>query len=638
MEARWVPSFVQEKRFHNWLNDARDWCFSRSRYWGNPIPLWVSEDFEEVVCVGSIQELKDLSGVTEINDLHRQYIDHITIPSKMGKGVLRRVDEVFDCWFESGAMPYSQCHYPFSTNEEEFKKRFPADFIAEGLDQTRGWFYTLLVLGTGLFNKNPFKNLIVNGLVLDKEGKKLSKSKKNFTDPMELVHELGADALRMYLMNSPLVRAEPLRFKDEGVRSIIKEVFLPLFNAYRFFIQNAGRYESAVNSQYKFDPQSLDKVTNFMDKWIIASCSNLIKNFRHELENYKLYAVLPLLLKFLDNLTNWYVKLNRRRIKGDSGIEDSKIALDVLYDTLMNLNLLMAPFTPFLTESIYQNLVHALDDGHPNKQESIHFVRIPNYNPDRIDLEIEKAVHRMQSIIETGRKLRDLKKISLKTPTLDIKIIHRHPEYFESLRPVLKYISEELNTFDILYEQENPETVLLTAIPNNQVLGERLQKQFGPVRGAISKLSASQILDFERSKSIEVLGHVLVEGDLSVRRKYKLEGPDFAAGGDDDFTLVLNTVMNPALLQVGAARELINHVQKLRKSSGLNVDDEVVLYYEEPGEYYSKIMTENFATLEAGLRIPILPASSRIEGQRVVNNGEIHRDEETFKYVLCWKS
>lgn len=637
LDARWVPSFVQEKRFHNWLADARDWCFSRSRFWGNPIPLWVSEDFEEVVCVGSIQELKDLSGVQEINDIHRQFIDHITIPSRQGKGVLRRIEDVFDCWYESGAMPYAQCHYPFSTSQEEFDKRYPADFIAEGLDQTRGWFYTLLVLGTGLFNKNPFKNLIVNGLVLDKDGKKLSKSKKNFTDPMILVNELGADALRLYLMNSPVVRAEPLRFKDEGVRSMIKEVFLPWFNAYRFFVQNAGRYESVTNTSYKFDQNSISNVTNFMDRWIIASCQNLIKSVRYELENYKLYAVLPLLLKFIDNLTNWYVKLNRRRIKGDNGVEDSKVALDVLYDTLLNMTLLMAPFTPFLTENLYQNLVHGLPDDHINKQDSIHYVRIPNYNPSLINPEIELAVHRMQSIIESGRKLRDLKKISLKTPVLDLKIIHRNPHFFDSIKPILNFIHEELNTFDINYEPENPETVLLSAVPNNQVLGERLQKQFGPVRGAISKLSAEQILEFERTQRLTVLNCELTEGDLTVKRKYKLEGPDFASAGDDDFIIVLNTTMNPQLLQAGAARELVNHVQKLRKSSGLNVDDEIVMYYEEPGEFYSKIFAENLHVLESGLKIPLVRASEKPEAARVISSGELPRDEESFRYTLCWK-
>ena len=637
MESRWVPSFVQEKRFHNWLQDARDWCFSRSRFWGNPIPIWVSDDMEEVVCVGSVAELKELSGVQDIDNIHRQYIDHITIPSKQGKGVLRRIEEVFDCWYESGAMPYGQCHYPFDITEEEFEKRFPADFIAEGLDQTRGWFYTLLVLGTGLFNKCPFKNVIVNGLVLDEHGKKLSKSKQNFTDPMVIVNTIGADALRLYLMNSPLVRAEPVKFKDEGVRSIVRDVFLPWFNAYRFFIQNAGRFEASADEEYRFNEDSLQHPENFMDQWILGSCQSLIKNVRFELESYKLYAVLPLLLHFLDDLTNWYVKLNRKRIKGETGAADSKVALDILYDTLLNMTILMAPFTPFITEAIYQNLAHALPEGNERKQVSVHYVRMPQYNQEKINLETEDSVKRMQKIIEVGRKLRDMRKISLKTPVQLIKIIHRDPRYFESLRPVLQFINEELNTFEVVFEQEQPENVLLSAMPNNQVLGERLLKAFGPVKGAIGKLSNEDILEYERTKTITILGNVLGEGDLIVQRKYKLEGTDLAAGGDNEMILVMNCEMNDHLLQVGATRELINHIQKQRKSSGLNVEDEIVLYFENAGDYYAKILQEQASMLSHGLKIEIRPVSEKVEGQKEICKTFIEHQGENFTYYLYWK-
>ncbi|KAK7886766.1 hypothetical protein WMY93_026387 [Mugilogobius chulae] len=302
----WVPEFVREKRFGNWLRDARDWAVSRNRYWGTPIPLWVSDDYEEVVCVGSMEELEALTGV-KVTDLHRESIDSITIPSRCGKGVLRRVTEVFDCWFESGSMPYAQVHYPFE-NRKEFEDTFPADFIAEGIDQTRGWFYTLLVLSTALFGKPPFKNVIVNGLVLASDGQKMSKRKKNYPDPSLIVHNYGADALRLYLINSPVVRAENLRFKEEGVRDVLKDVFLPWYNAYRFLVQNVQRLQNEENIQFLYNENTAKQSDNIMDKWIQSFTQSLIQFFKAEMDAYRLYTVVPRLVKFVDMLTNWYVR------------------------------------------------------------------------------------------------------------------------------------------------------------------------------------------------------------------------------------------------------------------------------------------------------------------------------------------
>ncbi len=250
-KSYWVPEFAKEKRFANWLSDARDWAISRNRYWGNPIPLWVSDDFEEIVCVGSIKELEELSGVTGLTDIHKEFVDKITIPSKMGKGALKRVTEVFDCWFESGSMPYAQSHYPFE-NKEEFENNFPADFIAEGIDQTRGWFYTLLVISTALFDKPPFKNLITNGLVLASDGQKMSKRKKNYPDPVEIINKYGADAVRIYLISSPAVRGEPLKFIEAGVKDIIKDAFLPWINALKFLTQNIERWETDKGQKFVY--------------------------------------------------------------------------------------------------------------------------------------------------------------------------------------------------------------------------------------------------------------------------------------------------------------------------------------------------------------------------------------------------
>jgi isoleucyl-tRNA synthetase len=248
-QTYWVPAFVQEKRFHNWLADAKDWAISRNRFWGTPIPLWVSDDLEEMVAIGSVEELFELSGVRVV-DLHKEHVDHITIPSKQGRGDLKRIDEVFDCWFESGSMPYAQLHYPFE-NADRFEKGFPADFIAEGLDQTRGWFYTLMVISTCLFDKPAFKNLIVNGLVLASDGKKMSKRLSNYPDPLIVLGKYGADALRLYLINSPVVRADVLKFQEEGVNEVVRGVLLPWYNAFRFFIQCVDRWEGLNGTTFK---------------------------------------------------------------------------------------------------------------------------------------------------------------------------------------------------------------------------------------------------------------------------------------------------------------------------------------------------------------------------------------------------
>jgi isoleucyl-tRNA synthetase len=415
--TRWVPAYVSERRFRNWLEGAHDWAVSRNRFWGTPLPIWRSADGAEERVIGSVEELYEASGV-RVTDLHRHFVDDITIPSSRGAGFppLRRVEDVFDCWFESGSMPYAHIHYPFE-NKEFFEGNFPADFVAEGLDQTRGWFYTLMVLSTALFDKPAFKNLVCNGLVLAADGKKMSKSLKNYPAPDGIINEFGADALRLYLVNSPVVRAEPLRFQREGVFGVVKDVFLKWYNAYRFLVQNGRR---AAAEPGGWDPYAVDlsMATNVLDRWIRAASHALVVFVREEMAAYRLYTVAPRLVRFIEALCNTYVRLNRGRLKGRGGREDAAMALATLYDVLKTLCVVMAPFTPFFTESMWRNLRRAAPAaGAGALPESVHFAAFPEAPPaGAAEERIQRSVARMSQVIELARTIRERHTRSVKTP------------------------------------------------------------------------------------------------------------------------------------------------------------------------------------------------------------------------------
>uniref|UniRef100_H2LIZ3 Isoleucine--tRNA ligase, cytoplasmic n=1 Tax=Oryzias latipes TaxID=8090 RepID=H2LIZ3_ORYLA len=629
----WVPEFVREKRFGNWLRDARDWAISRNRYWGTPIPLWVSDDFQEVVCVGSIAELEELTGV-KVADLHRESIDSLTIPSRCGKGVLRRVTEVFDCWFESGSMPYAQVHYPFE-NKKEFEESFPADFIAEGIDQTRGCslvdtnsyflsffifvchcrFYTLLVLSTALFGKPPFKNVIVNGLVLASDGQKMSKRKKNYPDPALIVQNYGADALRLYLINSPVVRAENLRFKEEGVRDILKDVFLPWYNAYRFLVQNVQRLQKEDGIGFLYNENTAKQSDNIMDKWIQSFTQSLIQFFKAEMDAYRLYTVVPRLVKFVDMLTNWYVRTNRRRLKGESGTEDCLWALETLFSVLFSMCRLMAPFTPFITEMMYQNLCHLIDPASVEEKDasSIHYLMLPQVRESLIDKRIECAVSQMQSVIELGRVIRDRKTLPVKYPLKEVVVIHQDPEALKDIQSLQQYILEELNVRQLtLSTDKDKYGIRLRAEPDHMVLGKRLKGAFKAVTASIKELTSEQLEAFQKTGRIMVNEHELHEEDLRLMYTFDQSSgstAQYEAHSDAQVLVLLDVTPDQSMVDEGVAREVINRIQKLRKKGHLVPSDEITVHYhcQPEGEYLASVIQAHTDFILGTTKAPLLP-------------------------------
>ncbi len=601
------------------------------RYWGAPLPLWVSDDFEEIVCVGSIAELKELTGKQDITDIHRENVDDLTIPSKQGKGVLRRVDEVFDCWFESGAMPYAQSHYPFE-HKERFEKNFPADFIAEGLDQTRGWFYTLMVLSTALFNKPPFKNLVVNGLVLAEDGKKMSKSLNNYPDPCLVMDKHGADALRLYLTNSPVVRAEELKFSENGVQQVVKAVFLPWFNSFRFFFQNAARLVEGggelLGGGTDFVPTAaLAKASdNAMDQWIGASLQGLVKFVRAEMEAYRLYTVMPRLLQFLSELTNWYIRFNRDRMKGMDGIEPAKQCLSQLYEVLLYLSILMAPFTPFFTEWMYQRLrlMHpdlqneAVAVDAIGRAESVHYCQIPEVDTSRLNEDTERRMQLMQEAIELGRKARERKTIPLKTPIKEVLVVCSDKNLLKDVESLGAYVSKELNTKKFTLVADEEKWCTAKVVPDSNSLGKKLGKAFGPLRQVFAKLSVDEVADLKAKTlrgAVEVGGVTLEPTELVFMLQPKFDAAVYEglASADGRFMVLIDITKDESIVLEACSREMTNRVQKLRKSTGLRVQDKVTAYVSEKGGDGS--VSRALQMFKDGIRkqigLPLYPSTMR---------------------------
>lgn len=573
-QINWVPGHIKNGRMGNWLEGAIDWAISRNRYWGTPLPIWINDETGSQKCIGSREALKELTGV-ELDDLHRENVDPLTFTIEGEPGTYRRIEEVLDCWFESGSMPYAQLHYPFE-NQSMFERGFPAEFIAEGLDQTRGWFYTLIVLGTALYGTHPFKNVIVNGIVMAEDGKKMSKSLRNYSPPDELMETYGADALRLYLINSGLVKAEEQRFADSGVKDMVRRALLPWLNAFKFL------HTYTEIDGWRPDNTRPDS-SNIMDQWILSRLESLKANIAEEMDNYRLYNVVPALFDFIEDLTNWYIRLNRPRFWGEGDDDDKLSAYQTLYTTLYELSLSMAPFAPFLSETVYQAL---REYGAEDLPGSVHLCTYPEANQARIKPLLEQAVTRMQHIILLGRQKRNQEKVKTKMPVASITIVHRDTELLDEIARLEDYIRDELNAKHLEYSTDENKYIHLYAKPNSPVLGKRLGKRFKDFKQQIEALSSERIDQLQDEGSITLDNEQFGVEDILIFRE-AMEGTN--AVSDRFISIDMDCTLNEALILEGLAREIVNRIQKSRKDSGFNVSDRINLTMKAEGQLRSAI-------------------------------------------------
>lgn len=558
-QIHWMPEHIKEGRFGKWLEGARDWAISRNRYWGTPLPIWRAED-GSLLILGSIAELEQNTGA-KIEDLHRHYIDDLTI-EKDGK-VYRRVPEVFDCWFESGSMPYAQNHYPFE-NKEAVESSFPADFIGEGLDQTRGWFYTLTILSTALFEKPAFKNAIVNGIILAADGQKMSKRLRNYPDPTIVMHKYGADAIRLYMMHSPAVRADDLCFLESGVELVLRQILIPYWNAYSFFITYASLYHWEPPADGNFKAPDAE-----IDRWILSMLHKLIDDVQKGMDDYDLNRAVEPFVGFIDRLTNWYIRRSRRRFWSEEHSSDRDDAFATLYQVLLALTKITAPFVPFIAEAIYANLKG-------QGPESVHLCLYPEYLSERRDEKLEEAMAAVQEIVSLGHALRKEHKLKVRQPLAAAYIASTDEHRLGLLESHSRLIAEELNVKNVYFTKDESRFVTLKAKPNFRVLGKKVGKLMRAVQQEIDTLD---------QKSLDTLLHghdivLTVEGQTIEISPEEVEVerivyPGIIAANSGSVTIALETALNDDLLIEGLAREIVNKINTMRREAGFSVTDRI---------------------------------------------------------------
>ena len=581
----WIPESIGKGRFGDWLENIQDWAVSRNRYWGTPLNVWICE-CGHMHSIGSVEELKSMSkNCPEDIELHRPYIDAVTITCPECGKEMRRTPEVLDAWFDSGSMPFAQHHYPFE-NKEKFEAQYPADFISEAVDQTRGWFYSLLAISTLIFNRAPYKNVIVMGHVQDEDGQKMSKSKGNAVDPMDALNKFGADAIRwyFYVNSAPWL---PNRFHDKAVEEGQRKFLGTLWNTYAFYVLYAD-IDNFDPTKYSLEYDKL----SVMDKWLLSKLNTLVKTVDDYLSNYKITETARALQSFTDDMSNWYVRRCRERFWA-KGMEQDKInAYMTLYTALITLSKISAPMIPFMTEEIYQNLVRSVDKSAP---ESIHLTDFPKVNEEFIDKDLEVSMDEVLDIVVLGRAARNSANIKNRQPIGNMYVKAENvlsPFYVE-------IIEDELNVKAVEFKDDVEEFVSYSFKPQLKTVGPKYGKLLGKIKEALSNLDghkAMQELNTDGALNFDFDGEKVVLGrdDLLIETA---KNDNFVTEADNKVTVVLDIRLDDALLEEGFVRELISKIQTMRKEAGFEVVDHIVLS-QSGNDRIAEIIKKNEAVIK----------------------------------------
>lgn len=587
--VNWYPEFVGEKRFGNWLENLNDWAISRSRYWGTPFPIWRCDECGHTDSIGSRAELKERA-IEEIGldmDLHRPYVDNVHLNCPHCSGRMTREKDVIDVWFDSGAMPFAQHHYPFE-HKDDFDTLFPADFICEGIDQTRGWFYSLIAISTFVTGKSPYKNVLVNDLVLDKDGKKMSKSRGNTVDPFDLFDKYGADVLRWYLIHvSP--PWTPTKFDEDGLKEVESKFFRSIRNVYNFFSMYANTDDidpSEFNVKYEDRPE--------IDRWILSKFNSLLKDVNENMDKFELTKVVRGIQEFvIEDLSNWYIRRNRRRF-WSTNLDDDKMAVyNTTYEIMVDICKIIAPFVPFISEELYRNLTD---------NESVHLDYYPEGNEELIDKSLEEKMDLVRNLVALGRASRENVKIKVRQPLNEVVIDGKYEDMISDLVPLIK---EELNVKNVVFEKDLSQFMNFSLKPNF--------KEAGPILGSKIKVFGVELSKLDAKETVEVLeagGEItmnlngedtVINKDLVLVTISSKEG--FNVAMENNLFVILDTTLTKELLNEGFAREFISKVQQMRKSNGYEILDTITIEYsgsdtikEAVTEYEDFIKSETLAT------------------------------------------